>query len=120
MDDFVILTKSKEECIYIKKKISEFLNEYLHLELNSKSRYYPNKMGINFCGYRIYETHMLVRQRSKKKMRENIKKWNKLANENKLDIVKMTYSLNSWLGHIKHANSHNLIEKYLNKIELFK
>lgn len=117
MDDFVMLINEKDECIHLKKKISEFLNEYLHLELNSKSRYYPNKMGINFCGYRIYETHMLVRHRSKKKMRKNIKVWNKLYNENKLNVDKLIRSLNSWLGHVKHANSYNLVNRYLNKIK---
>ena len=120
MDDFVILTKEKDECIHLKKKISEFLNEYLHLELNSKSRYYPNKMGINFCGYRIYETHILVRTRSKKKMRKNIKEWNKLYIDNKIDINKINHSFNSWLGHVKHANSYNLVNQYLNKIKFLK
>lgn len=48
MDDFVILVATKSECIYLKKMISEYLKEKLHLELNSKSRYYPNKMGIIF------------------------------------------------------------------------
>lgn len=118
MDDFVILIKEKDECIHLKKKISEFLNEYLHLELNSKSRYYPNKMGINFCGYRIYETHMLVRYRSKKKMRKNIKVWNKLYCENKLNVDKLIRTLNSWLGHVKHANSYNLVNKYLLKLNM--
>ena len=118
MDDFVILVKEKEECIHLKNKISEFLNDHLQLELNSKSRYYPNKMGVNFCGYRIYETHILVRQRSKKKMRENIKEWNKLSSDNKLDKNKLKRSLNSWLGHVKHANSYNLVNKYVSKLNI--
>lgn len=75
--------------------ISEYLKEKLHLELNSKSRYYPNKMGINFCGYRIYETHILIRNRSKKKIKGKIKKWNNQYIINKLDISKMKLSLGS-------------------------
>ena len=35
-----------------------------------KSRYYPSNMGVNFCGYRIYETHKLLRERSKKKIKK--------------------------------------------------
>ena len=62
--------------IYIKEKIKVFLNKKLNLELNSKSRYYLNKMGVNFCGYRIYETHTLVRNECKKKIRYKIKRWN--------------------------------------------
>ncbi len=39
---------SKEECINKKEQIEIFLEEELHLTLNSKSRYYPDKMGIDF------------------------------------------------------------------------
>ncbi len=42
----------------------KFLKKNLELELNEKSRYYPNKMGVNFCGYRIWPTHRLLRTNS--------------------------------------------------------
>lgn len=120
MDDSILLVKDKKECIYLKNKINKFLNEHLHLKLNSKSRYYPNKMGIDFCGYRIFETHILIRNRSKKEIKRKIKKWNKLSEEENLNQKEMLLSLNSWLGHISHANSYNLKNKYLNKINYFK
>ena len=117
MDDLVLLIKTKEECIYILERISIFLEDKLHLELNSKCRYYPNKMGVNFCGYRIYETHTLVRNNSKKKMKRKIKKWNKQLKTGELeDNIKE--SLNSWIGHVKHANSCNLVNKYLDKLDI--
>lgn len=116
MDDFILLLRTKEECIEIMEKIRVFLKDRLHLELNSKSVYYPNKMGINFCGYRIYETHILVRNSSKKKMRKRIKRW---WSNGKLDMEKIKPSLNSWIGHVKHACSYNLINTYIN-ILLFK
>lgn len=88
----------------------------LHLELNSKSRYYPHKMGINFCGYKIFETHLLIRSDSKSKIKKKIKLWNKQYKENNLDILKLILSFNSWKGHIKHANTYNLLNKYTNKL----
>lgn len=116
MDDFVIMAETKDECILLKEKINNYLKEKLHLELNSKSRYYPNKMGVNFCGYRIFETHILIRERSKKKIKKKIKEWNKLYKSNELDILHMRLSFGSWLGHAKHANSYNITNKYKNKI----
>jgi len=89
MDDFFLLSKTKKECKLLKEK--------LHLELNEKSRYYPNKMGINFCGYRIYETHILLRNNSKKKIKKRIKYWNKQYKNKKSNIQQMKKSLNSWL-----------------------
>lgn len=77
-------------------------------------------MGVNFCGYHLFETHTLVRAKSKKKIRENIKKWNKLYQTNELNVSKMVLSLNSWLGHVKHANSYNLVNKNLNNINFLK
>lgn len=111
MDDFVLLLKTKEECIILMNKIRYFLKEKLHLELNHKSKYYPNKMGINFCGYRIYETHILVRNNSKKKMKKKIKKW---RSNDRLYINEIKPTINSWIGHISHANSYNLLTTYIN------
>ena len=70
MDDMVLMVKSREECKIVMDKIRIFRNSKLHLELNEKSRYYPSSLGVNFCGYRIYETHMLVRNRCKLEMRK--------------------------------------------------
>ena len=120
MDDFILLLPSKKECKILKEKISVFLKDKLHLELNEKSRYYPNKMGINFCGYRIYETHMLIRDSSKKKIKKKIRKWNKEYDNKELNVNKLILSFNSWLGHSSHANSYNIINKYRNKIKYFK
>lgn len=49
MDDFILILKTKNECISVKKQIEIFLKSQLHLEFNNKSRFYPYKMGVNFC-----------------------------------------------------------------------
>ena len=71
MDDFIIFVQSKEEAREVLDAVSKYVSSRLHLELNNKSRYYPNKMGLDFCGFRIYESYKLLRKRSIKK----IKKW---------------------------------------------
>lgn len=116
MDDFILMVKSKEEAIQFKQQIEAFLWERLELVLNKKSGYYPNKMGIDFCGYRIFETHRLLRKRSKAKMKKNIKKWNRFYLEDTLDVAKVIQRWNSWYGHAMHANTYTLITKYWNKI----
>lgn len=116
MDDFVILEKDKEKCKEILKKIEIFLTNELHLKLNPKTRIYPNKMGVNFCGYRIFETHILVRNRSKKKIKKDIKKWNYLYLNNRLNKKKQELSFNSWLSHVSHADSYNLVNNVCKKM----
>lgn len=115
MDDFILLLPDKETCIKYKAIISNFLNKKLHLELNDKSRYFPNKMGVNFCGYRIFHTHRLLRNSSKKKIKRRVKKWNKKYNEKTLNIPYTLQSINSWIGHSSYCNSYTLQQKILNK-----
>ncbi len=113
MDDFVLLINTKKECIEIKKIIENFLTLNLNLELNEKSRYYPCKMGVNFCGYRIFPTHRLLRISSKKKIKKRVKKWNNLYHQNQLDYKCAFQSLNSWIGHSSHCNCYKLQQKII-------
>lgn len=116
MDDFVLLLDDKEECKKNLEHIKEFLNKNLNLELNSKTRYFPGYQGISFCGYRVFSTHILVRGSNKNRMKRKINKWNKLYLENKLDLEHVTFSYNSWLGHISHTNGYNLKNKMTSRI----
>lgn len=111
MDDFILLLQDKKQCIQIKQKIEIFLKKELHLELNSKSRYFPYNMGIDFCGYRTFTTHRLLRNNSKKKIKRKVKHWNKLYKSKKLNLKKAINSLNSWIGHSSHCNSYKLQQK---------
>lgn len=120
MDDFIIMCQTKEEAKVLKEKINNFIIKNLNLKLNQKTNYYPNKMGVNFCGYRIYETHILLRERCKKKINKNIKKWNKLYQQDDFDILKVRSQFNSWLAHSKHADSYKFRNKVLNKLEFKK
>ena len=117
MDDFILLVPNKEQAIKYKKLIEKFIKEKLELELNHKSRYYPNKMGINFCGYRIFETHKLLRTNSKRKIKKKVKQWNNKYASGTLDIKEATQSLNSWLAHSSHANTKLLQDKIINSID---
>lgn len=111
MDDFIILVKDKETAKYIMECVDKYVNKYLHLQLNSKSRYYPNKFGCNFCGYVIYETHILLRKRFKLKMKKKVKKWNQFYTNDVLDIKKTRLQWNSSLGHAIHSSSYNFMNK---------
>lgn len=117
MDDFILLVKNKEIAKEIFHQIEKFLKEKLNLELNHKSKYFPHSMGIDFCGYRVFNTHKLVRVRSKKQMRGRIRYWNKLYAEDNLNVKDVVQSFTAWRGHIKHANSYNLYNKYIAKLD---
>lgn len=117
IDDFIMLVPNKDRAKEITVLVKKFLKEKLHLELNSKSRYYPNKMGVNFCGYRTFETHKLLRTNSKRKIKKKVRKWNYKYDSNSLDIKVATQSVNSWIAHSNHANTKLLQEKIINSID---
>ncbi len=117
MDDFILLVPNKVIAKEVFLKIESFLTEHLKLKLNPKSRYFPSSQGVDFCGYRIFETHRLIRKRSIKKIKKKIRYWNDLAKSNSLNIHKSLLSWNSFLNHSSHANCYTLQNKLFNMIE---
>ena len=116
MDDFVFLIKDKQEALNLKKHVELYLKSNLLLYLNKKSKYFPSNFGIDFCGYKIFETHILLRKRFKNKIKKQIKKWEILKLRNQLDEKKMILSLNSMRAHASHSNSFNFMNMIEQKI----
>ena len=116
MDDFVLFVKSKEDAKFYYEKIRLFLEEHLKLSLNTKSHYAPNKMGLNFCGFRIFEDYRLLRARFKKKMKKKVKIWNLLFLHNALDMHQVLLEWNSFLAHSNHADSYHFQKKIYESI----
>lgn len=116
MDDFICLVKTKEEAKELKAIIEQFLNDKLHLNFNQKSRYYPNKMGVDFCGYRIFETHRLLRVNSKRKIKRMIKGWNRLYDKGVLNEHWVLLRWNSWMAHANQSDSYTFQTKMYDKM----
>lgn len=118
MDDCIIVAKNKDEANRILILIGEFVENGLKLQLNSnKSKIFPINQGVNAIGYKIYTTHRLLRNSSKKKIKRKIKAMPKLIMDGKMNIQKAEQILNSWLGHSSHSNSHHFIGKLVSKYD---
>ena len=75
---------------------------------------------INYCGFRIWKTHRLLREQSKKKMKRKFKNFEKLYKKGKIELPYIKACINSWKGHAKHANSFHLVNKLLDEFVLKK
>ncbi len=95
MDDFCLLLPNKDICKNILDKINLFLKNYLKLEMNDKTYYYPSKFEVNFCGYIIKENKIILRKRFIKNIKKKMKKDD--------------FELLNFKGHLIHANSNNFI-----------
>lgn len=120
MDDFIILNGNKRQLWAVLDEIKGFLSFYLNLELNGKTGIFPIKQGIDFLGYRIWPTHRLISKSSKKRMKRKMKAFRKKYKEGKVSLDRVNASIQSWLGHCKHADSYSLREAVLGDFFLTK
>ncbi len=101
-DDIVVLHHSKEYLHKLLAEISHYLRFNLKLQVKPNYQIFPvAARGIDFVGYIIYHTHVLLRKRIKQNFARMLKK-----NPNKA-------SIDSYTGWLKHCDSHNLIKKLL-------
>lgn len=120
MDDWVLIFKNKEEAQQALKEIIIFLDERLKLKLNKKTQIFPVKNGVNFCGYKIWSTHMKIRDGSKKRMKRKLKAYQRKYANGEMTLEEIKRSINSWKGYAKHADSYLLIDHMFKNFVLVK
>ena len=108
MDDVIILAQNKEKANEYLSNINVFLEQKLKLTLNSKTRIFKDKQGVNFCGYQINEYRMKIRHTSKCRMKRKLKKYTKLLRNGKIELPEIQKSIAGWLGYAKHADTYFL------------
>ena len=111
LDDNILMVKTKKEAKEALEKIKQFLKENLELELNKKTQIFKNKQGVNFCGYKINEYRMKLRDKGKRKLKKKVKHLTKAIKEEKMTSKEAKKFLAGHMGYIKYANSYNLLQK---------
>lgn len=111
MDDGITLLKNKEEAKEILEKIRRFLKEKLELELNQKTQIFKSKQGVNFCGYKINEYRLKIRDKGKRKLKKKVKKLKEKVKEGEITSKEAKLYIAGHLGYMKIANVRNLKEK---------
>lgn len=102
-DDFVLLSKDREVLVEQGLKISIFLHERLKLALHPGKVYIKTySSGVDFLGWTHFSTHSTLRLTTKKRMFKRIV------------ISPKEETLHSYLGLIKHGNTHKVKEEIIN------
>ena len=102
MDDIVILDNDLQKLLDDFNKIQAFSMQEMGMKI-SKWQAQSVDAGINFLGYRIWETHKLLRKSSVTRAKRKIAKYIKIDDNLALDQF-----LASWRGHAAWANTNNL------------
>ena len=108
MDDVVILGDDPEKLRDDFRKIEVFSMDNLKLSISRWQCASVNR-GINFLGYRIWDSHKLIRKDSALRAKKKIKIYLEHG-----EILKLNKFLSSWRGHAGWADTHNLLT-YLDK-----
>ncbi len=104
-DDFVIFNKDKKCLIDLIPPVSEFLERELKLSLNpSKISIQTLASGVDFLGWVHFPNHRVLRTTSKKRM------------FSRLEESKLSETVNSYLGLLKHGNSFKLVKRIMKEI----
>lgn len=120
MDDFLILGPQKQALWDTLDRLRQWLGCRLGLELNNKSRVYAAGQGVDFAGYRTWDTHILPRKRTVKKARRRFKKMVKLYAQGKVSLETVRGSVASFIGYTKHCRAVKTTEEILDDLVLVK
>ena len=117
MDDSTLFLKTKKEAIEALKRIKEYLKENLGLELNKKTQIFKDKQGVNFCGYKINENRLKIRDKGKRKLKKKVKKLKQQIKEEKINSKEAYKYLAGHMGYIEIADTYMLEESLFYKEE---
>lgn len=114
VDDFVILSHSKEELEVWKEKIDQFLREALSLELHpDKSKIISLRCGVTFLGFRIFPYHRILRKANFRKFQGKFKELKILYKENQINREQVVVRLEGWMAYAKQGNTHKYLRNLL-------
>lgn len=118
VDDFVIISRSKNELVWAKIKIQNYLAKELKLELHPKKVYLQHySKGIPFLGCIIKPGRLYLAKRTKSQFYDAIHSYNsnarKIAPDNE-ERNRFLSSMNSYLGLMIHYKTYRLRKKALN------
>ncbi|VEH23141.1 reverse transcriptase/maturase family protein [Bordetella hinzii] len=112
MDDFVAILPDKAAAQRVLRALGEVVNS-LGLSLNPKTAIHPWQRGIDYCGYRIWPTHILPRKRNIKRARADFRDLTSRYYHGEVDLAQVRERVMSFLAYAKHCNAHRTVEGVL-------
>lgn len=104
MDDFVVICRDKDEARAALDRLGDEVAA-LGLRLNPKTAIFPWRRGADFCGYRIWPTHLLPRKRNIKRWRAKLKAMAWAYRCGTMRIVEIEPRVKSMLAYCKHGSA---------------
>lgn len=111
MDDIIILLDDKAELHRLKDDIELFLMNELRLDLNRKTSIRPCRLGVEFCGFKIWTTHRKMKRPTARKIARHVKGMSRLLRAGAISRETFDRAAASYRGILKHCDSFGLRRK---------
>lgn len=118
MDDIIILDNDKERLKEYGRRMTQFLEERLHLNLNSKTALRPVRVGCEFVGFVIYNDHVILRKSTTLRMKRTLRKTRQDYHDNLITFKEANATMQSYLAMLSHVDCKKFKEKLLNEFVL--
>lgn len=118
MDDIIILDNDKERLREYGRRMTQFLEERLHLNFNNKTALRPVRVGCEFVGYVIYNDHVILRKSTTLRMKRTLRKTRQDYHDNLITFKEANATMQSYLAMLSHVDCKKFKEKLLDEFVL--
>lgn len=112
MDDFIVVAPDKASAQKAMQELGEAVNS-LGLSLNPKTAIHPWQRGLDFCGYRIWPTHILPRKRNIKRAKASFKAMAAQFKRGEIDHAFVHKRVKSFVAYSQHCSAKRTVEGVL-------
>lgn len=118
MDDIIILDNDKERLKEYGRRMTQFLEERLHLNFNNKTALRLVRVGCEFVGFVIYNDHVILRKSTTLRMKRTLRKTRQDYHDNLITFKEANATMQSYLAMLSHVDCKKFKEKLLNEFVL--
>ena len=117
-DDIIILDNDKERLKEYGRRMTQFLEERLHLNFNNKTALRPVRVGCEFVGFVIYNDHVILRKSTTLRMKRTLRKTRQDYHDNLITFKEANATMQSYLAMLSHVDCKKFKEKLLDEFVL--
>lgn len=118
MDDIIILDNDKERLKGYGRRMTQFLEERLHLNFNNKTALRPVRVGCESVGFVIYNDHVILRKSTTLRMKRTLRKTRQDYHGNLITFKEANATMQSYLAMLSHVDCKKFKEKLLDEFVL--
>lgn len=118
MDDIIILDNDKKRLKEYGRRMTQFLEERLHLNFNNKTALRPVRVGCEFVGFVIYNDHVILRKSTTLRMKRTLRKTRQDYHDNLITFKEANATMQSYLAMLSHVDCKKFKEKLLDEFVL--